>query len=293
MLPGGGQALARLSREAQARSVDVDIVESESGGKAGTYRSVLLSLDGDGAASLAASWEGSIQWTCPSPYRPSHPRKNWFIGVLRCEAPAPSLAADIRFETTRSSGPGGQHVNKTESAVRATHVATGISVKVQTERSQHANKRLAVLLIAHRLASHEQARDAAQRARRRQFHHEVERGSPKRVFRAPPSSRPTARSPRPGVLHRRETAGTRVTGRFSKRSAPLRQAHAVQGSISHARQALGGGKGMNSVSSPGTVWPKRSRCQSSLACSMRSLLLDTKFHQRKRGPSSGSPPSTA
>ncbi|AUT50217.1 peptide chain release factor H [Achromobacter sp. AONIH1] len=177
------KALARLSREAQARSVDVDIVESESGGKAGTYRSVLLSLDGDGAASLAANWEGSIQWTCPSPYRPSHPRKNWFIGVLRCEAPAPSLAADIRFETTRSSGPGGQHVNKTESAVRATHVATGISVKVQTERSQHANKRLAVLLIAHRLASHEQARDAAQRARRRQFHHEVERGSPKRVFK--------------------------------------------------------------------------------------------------------------
>ena len=61
----------------------MDIVESESGGKAGTYRSVLLSLDGDGAASLAANWEGSIQWTCPSPYRPSHPRKNWFIGVLR------------------------------------------------------------------------------------------------------------------------------------------------------------------------------------------------------------------
>ena len=57
------KALARLSREAQARSVDVDIVESESGGKAGTYRSVLLSLDGDGAASLAANWEGSIQWT--------------------------------------------------------------------------------------------------------------------------------------------------------------------------------------------------------------------------------------
>ena len=209
------KALARLSREAQARSVDVDIVESESGGKAGTYRSVLLSLDGDGAASLAASWEGSIQWTCPSPYRPSHPRKNWFIGVLRCEAPAPSLAADIRFETTRSSGPGGQHVNKTESAVRATHVATGISVKVQTERSQHANKRLAVLLIAHRLASHEQARDAAQRARRRQFHHEVGAAVQSGCSRAPPSSRPTARSPRPGVLHRRETAGTRVTGRFS------------------------------------------------------------------------------
>ncbi|CFN78261.1 Uncharacterised protein [Bordetella pertussis] len=50
---------------------------------------------------------------------------------------------------------------------------------------------------------------------------------------------------------------------------------------------------MNSVSSPGTTWPKRFLVQSSLACSMRSLLLETKFHQMKRGPSRGSPPTSA
>lgn len=177
------KALAYLLREAQASNVSADVLELEGGSRAGSFRSVLLSLDGAGADALAAQWEGSIQWICPSPYRPAHQRKNWFIGALRCETPATSLASEIRFETTRSSGPGGQHVNKTESAVRATHVATGITVKVQTERSQHANKRIAVLLIAHRLANRDQELQAAQRAQRRQFHHQVERGSPKRVFK--------------------------------------------------------------------------------------------------------------
>ena len=60
---------------------------------------------------------------------------------------------DIRYEAVRASGPGGQHVNKTDSAVRATHLPSGLSVKVQTERSQHANKRLARALLAHKLAT--------------------------------------------------------------------------------------------------------------------------------------------
>ena len=71
------------------------------------------------------------------------------------------LSGEIRFETLRSSGPGGQHVNKTDSAVRAIHTASGISVKVQLERSQHANKRLARLLIAWKLEQQRQNESAA------------------------------------------------------------------------------------------------------------------------------------
>lgn len=74
--------------------------------------------------------------------------KNWYVGIGRFSADEHIQSDEIRFETLRSSGPGGQHVNKTDSAVRATHLASGISVKVQSERSQHANKRLARLLIA-------------------------------------------------------------------------------------------------------------------------------------------------
>jgi len=177
------KALARLQREAAAAGVQLELLEQEDGERAGTLRSALISLEGDSENAVARAWEGTIQWTCPSPYRPRHARKNWFFGVARCAAPSATLPSEIHFETTRSSGPGGQHVNKTESAVRATHIATGISVKVQTERSQHANKRLAVLLLAHKLADRDAAADAAQRAQRRALHHQVERGNPHRAFK--------------------------------------------------------------------------------------------------------------
>ncbi len=177
------RALAHLQYESAQAGVRIEILEHEDGERPGTLRSALVSLEGDAEAAVAQRWEGTIQWTCPSPYRPRHARKNWFFGVARCAAPAATLPGEIRFEATRSSGPGGQHVNKTESAVRAVHVATGISVKVQTERSQHANKRMAVLLLAHKLASHDEAMNAAQRAHRRTLHHQVERGNPRRVFK--------------------------------------------------------------------------------------------------------------
>lgn len=177
------KAVVRLQAEAHAQAVQMRVLEEEPGPRSGTLRSVLLALEGEQAHSLVDCWTGSLQWTCPSPYRPGHARKNWFFGGARFTAPAPELAGEIRFETLRSSGPGGQHVNTTDSAVRATHSASGISVKVQSERSQHANKRLAVLLIGQRLAQQAQQDADAVRAERRSFHRQVERGNPRRVFR--------------------------------------------------------------------------------------------------------------
>jgi len=177
------KALRRLVDEASQQQLAVDMVEHEPGTKFGNYRSVLLSIDGEGAEAFIRQWEGTIQWICPSPYRPKHLRKNWFIGIARCSEPEVNISNEIRFETTRSSGPGGQHVNKTESAVRATHLATGITVKVQSERSQHANKRLAELLIAHRLACRAEEAHNNLRAERRLQHYQIERGSPKRTFK--------------------------------------------------------------------------------------------------------------
>jgi len=177
------KALQRLLDEAATLDVQAQVLEREEGARRGTLASVLLALDGAHADALAGRWEGSLQWTCPSPYRPNHGRKNWFFGGARFAAPPAGFEGEIRFEALRASGPGGQHVNTTDSAVRATHLASGISVKVQSERSQHANKRLAVLLIGQRLAQRAEEADGALRAERRLFHHRVERGNPVRCFR--------------------------------------------------------------------------------------------------------------
>jgi peptide chain release factor len=177
------KSLRRLQEESEACAVELRTIEQEPGEERGTLRSVLVALDGAREEELAKSWEGTVQWICPSPYRPRHARKNWFIGVARFSPPPTTFEGEIRFETLRSSGPGGQHVNTTESAVRATHIATGISVKVQSERSQHANKRLALLLIAQRLAQRTEEVKDELRADRRMFHHQVTRGDPIRVFR--------------------------------------------------------------------------------------------------------------
>ncbi|MES2948350.1 MAG: peptide chain release factor H [Pseudomonadota bacterium] len=184
------KALAFLTQEAATLAVRVDVVEQVEAERPGNLRSVLLALEGEQAMALAQRWQGSLQWTCASPYRPGHRRKNWFIGADIFEPDATALTGgdvlqdkDLRYETLRSSGPGGQHVNTTDSAVRATHVPTGLSVKVQTERSQHANKRLARALLAHKLTTLAQDARGQSRAERRIQHHQVERGNAGRVFK--------------------------------------------------------------------------------------------------------------
>ena len=175
-------SLDRLIKEAAEQRVSITLLESEPGRHSGTLRSVLLSLDGDNAFALSERWCGTLQWIFPSPFRPHHGRKNWYVGVGRFSCDEQKQSEEIRFETLRASGPGGQHVNKTDSAVRATHLASGISVKVQSERSQHANKRLARLLIAWKLEQQRQSDGAVLKSERRMFNHQIERGNPLRTF---------------------------------------------------------------------------------------------------------------
>ena len=187
---GVRKALELLLREAKADGVGADVVELLDGPVGGTLRSVLLELDdASGAgreAALALRWSGSLLWVCESPYRKLHKRKNWFLNGAAFAPPRePADSGAIRYEATRASGPGGQHVNKTDSAIRATHVESGLSVKVQTGRSQHANKRLAAQLLASKLADLANARVGDAKLERRMQHHQSERGNASRVFVGP------------------------------------------------------------------------------------------------------------
>lgn len=111
-------------------------------------KSAVLSLEGRNAEALAQEYCGTIKFVFKSPVRAGHKRQNWFVGVQvvdLSDAVAVSIApSDVRFETLRAGGPGGQHQNTTDSAVRAIHLPTGIVVTARNERSQHRNKAIAL-----------------------------------------------------------------------------------------------------------------------------------------------------
>ena len=174
--------LHKILREAQSAGIAAEILD-KTDSKHGIL-SATFTLNGAGAEHLAQRWLGTLQWISDSPVRPKHPRKNWYIGVFRLPQ-IPALPDDdsIRFETCRAGGKGGQHVNKTDSAVRATHLATGVSVRVESGRSQHANKKRARELLALKLAEQHSAALGQNAANAHSQLYQVARGNPVRVFK--------------------------------------------------------------------------------------------------------------
>lgn len=178
-----------IQKDARSSDLACEVLDAVEGEERGALLSALLSIEGGTAAAFAARYQGSVLWVCPSPFRPTHKRKNWFVGVDMLNPPEAGGAAikpsDVTFEAMRASGPGGQHVNKTESAVRATHKPTGLVAVAREERSQAMNKRLALARLAGLLvAGVEAAKAGAERDRWAQ-HDALERGKPTRTFQGP------------------------------------------------------------------------------------------------------------
>lgn len=150
-----------------------------------TSASLLLSVGGKGCEIFAADRTGSICWIGESPFRPKHRRKNWYVGVK----PMPDVEGipefddkDINYQTIRASGPGGQHANKTDSAVRATHLPTGMSSLSQDQRSQFANKKIARLKLAVIFEEQKQSERDKSKLGFWQQHRALERGNEVRCY---------------------------------------------------------------------------------------------------------------
>ncbi|GLT17288.1 peptide chain release factor H [Vibrio zhanjiangensis] len=181
-----GLALRAIEKECRPLDVDLSVIEAVPQGQKGCFKSVLLKLesaDMNKARQLGTSWQGGMLWICQSRFRPKNKRKNWFFSGQMFEVNEAELVDGVTFQTCRASGAGGQHVNTTESAVRAVHNDTGISVRVESERSQHANKRLAKIMLFQKLEMLKQEQMTSQDKARWQQHMDLERGNPVKTFK--------------------------------------------------------------------------------------------------------------
>ena len=174
----------RLIYEAQKIPLHVEILESISGELNGTLLSSTLLVSGQGLEDFIGEWSGTIKWIAQSPYRKYHKRKNWFVGINSFDILElkPWNPSDVRFETCRSSGPGGQNVNKVETAVRAIHLPSGIQVISQDSRSQIENKKRSLYRLEQKILVWQAHQFLNEKQNQWQEHTLLERGNPVKTF---------------------------------------------------------------------------------------------------------------
>lgn len=163
-------------RYLERSSLSFEVDEYQEGEEAG-IKSVTLTITGDNAYGTFESERGTHRLVRISPYDSASRRHTAFAGVDVIPqvdiAEIEIDAEDLRIDTYRASGAGGQHINKTDSAVRITHKPTGIVVSCQAERSQMQNKVRAMQLLAARLAEKARQDQAAEVAAIRGEQHEA------------------------------------------------------------------------------------------------------------------------
>jgi peptide chain release factor 2 len=173
-------------RWAERRGYKAEILDISTGEEAG-IKSVVLSITGDHAYGYLKSEHGVHRLVRLSPFDADHARHTSFalaevIPEAESNVDVKIIPEDVKVEVFRSSGPGGQHMQKSSTAVRLTHIPTGIVVASQSERSQLQNKSIAFKILETRLFEKELKRQAEEKAKLKGKRIEAEWGSQIRSY---------------------------------------------------------------------------------------------------------------
>ena len=175
-----------MMKQAKQQGIELQVLENKAGELNGTLLSATMMATGSNLDAFISEWAGTIQWIAQSPYRKYNKRKNWFVGVAAFDVKELMQwnTKDVKLETCRSSGPGGQNVNKVETAVRGTHLPSGLQVMAMDTRSQLENKKLCLARLEAKIIVWQTEQLMAQQQSQWQEHNELERGNPVKTIKA-------------------------------------------------------------------------------------------------------------